>query len=454
MSYEPTITIDGVELPGEWDGLSLVALDEVSIHWGREGLFDETEPATLTVYVIDPAGDWATNGDLIGTPITVDRATPTTRMFRGRIADVNVKPTTVYNPLTEKFERVWRTELLCTDPLTDLAQSITGGPGAPGGGVAIGVWPARSTPGARVTDLFTMGAGNIVTTIETPVPTPVPGQTAWVKSHPSTESISHLDLIRALYKYIPLAHADYDPTTHGIVLGLPADNDDLALVLDGGLMTLQPVSGVALPASSVIITDELAINSGVDSAIDAVQVNWRTYSPDTDVVAQTLTSRYDPAARGRRVLLIESDIYYIAQHAINVANATAAIVDEVNGLFSVPQGLRLDLRRFTYDDALIDIVLDTKTQPTAIYMAGSILAPLPNVGPMFQLIGATITWHNRAPGSTLPAGWTVDLQLAPTVGQVAGVGMQALVTNSTPTMADFDPALTMGELGYVTIGLS
>lgn len=485
MSYEPTVTINGVAVAGSWDGSTLVALDGLTIHWGRTDLFAETEPAQMTVSIIDPTGSWATNNDLIGQPIVVERATPTTKVFRGRVADIDITALKVQNPVTGNYDRVWRTDLQCTDPLTDLAQAIAAGAGLNYvtniGYVPNGGWAKQNTPALRVAEMFTAGAGEFVDSIQAPalpaaIVGPAPGggtvaRTPGVAYHPEPDH-NFLELIERLYKYVALARVSYDPVTHGIVMGMPADNDGMALVLVAGKMTIVPVAGLSIPANTVIMTDEITVNSGVDSAIDAVKFDW--YAPalyNTDEkdhweTIQINTTRFSRAQRGRRYLTVASDLdalgggsYYTtvdsrAIWALNMATALAAVIDEVNGRFSVPEGLRLDLRRFTYDAAVVALALDTKTHTDGIYFPFSILNPLENVGPMFQVIGGTLTWHNAKRGSTLPAGWTHDLQLAPTTGALLNVSMANLVTSSIPTMADFDPLLTMGELGNVTIGLA
>lgn len=487
MSYEPTVALDGVQLAGSWDGSSIVALDGLAIHWGRTDLFEENNPASLTLSVIDPSGSWATNNDLMGQPVVVERADPATKMFRGRVADVDVVPVTILNPTTGAYDRVWRVDLQITDPLTDLAQAIASGSGLEYvtglGYVPNGGWAGQTSPAGRVAEMFTAGAGEFVSSIQAPAqpaaivgPAPGGGTVArqpGVAAHPGTETHSFLDLIQRLYKYVPAARVSYDAPTHGVVIGLPASNDGMALTLVAGKMTIVPASGLSIPASKVIVTDGLSVSSNVGAAIDAIQLDWfasAIYNTDENdhwITSQTPTTRFSKAQRGRRYLKVESDIasnaagvpYYTTPAsrevwAANNAAALAAIVDQVNGRFSVPQGLRIDLRRFTFDAAVIALVLDPRTHTDALYFPASILNPLDNVGPMFQLIGGVITWHSAKTGSRLPAGWTIDLQLAPTTGALVNVSMSALVTSSTPTMADFDPLLTMGELGNVTIGLT
>src|SRR5690606_37395820 len=112
-----------------------------------------------------------------------------------------------------------------------------------------------------------------------------------------------------------------------------------------------------------------------------------------------------------------------------------------------------DFRRFTLEQSVEDLLLTLRPQTVPVYFPGSRWNHQ-NVGPQQSIIGGVLRWNPTQEGSSLEAGWTHELHLAPTLGVVATLTVGQLVTNPSPTMGDFDPAITIADLGNVTIGLS
>jgi hypothetical protein len=68
------------------------------------------------------------------------------------------------------------------------------------------------------------------------------------------------------------------------------------------------------------------------------------------------------------------------------------------------------------------------------------------MGPQYQIIGGTLTYTT---------GWAHEVTVIPTPIETGGsLALDRLVTHPTPTLADYDPTLTLAELGRVTIGLA
>jgi hypothetical protein len=241
-------------------------------------------------------------------------------------------------------------------------------------------------------------------------------------------------------------------------------------------MTVTPVTGKSIPANDLILTESKKLTATVQSAIDIIRTHW-TSSPFLTLNAgqkyyhETQTGHYDPTASGQRVLEIDSHFNYRpspvqptqiddATHTtwnelvLRLGVTTADLVDDVNGKFLMP-ALRYDFRRQSTGDTELDhLLLDTKDRAVPLYFPGSLFDQLPNVGPQHQLVGGTTTWNGKVTGSNLDAGWTVDMVLAPATGAGTPVTIDALVTNTTPLMDAFDPALYIDSLGAVTIGLA
>ncbi|WP_146072756.1 hypothetical protein [Cryobacterium sp. Y62] len=83
-----TVTVAGEAIAGDWDGSGRFALDGLRITWGRSDLYDQPSNTTARAVIIDPSGAWASNPDLYGETLTIDR--PAARVFRGTIDSIEI----------------------------------------------------------------------------------------------------------------------------------------------------------------------------------------------------------------------------------------------------------------------------------------------------------------------------------------------------------------------------
>lgn len=459
VHYPPTVTIGSELLPSSWDGSGLAALDEVDIDWGRTELYDDVRPTVFKIRVIDPDGTWATSHDRQGDPVTVTVGSRV--MARGRVNNVIVGLERVVNPNTDQLVSVWVAVVTISDVQADLASAIVPGPSAYNPSFdefGDAYWPSSTNPTTRIASIMDQGASDYVTAIQVPSFSPVYASYSF-RQYNFSDNRSLLDLITGMYRMIPLAHVNYNPDTETISLGLPADNPGRNLTYTGGVIEISPNAGFEIPANRLELTSAPEVSSTIANAVDVVQINWIRLKvgaiDNRDFVhmkTQSLTDRFDPAEAGRRILQINTDLFYWEDYAVALADDIVALVDGVNGRFDLPE-LRFDFRRGTTGDSDLDeLLLSVYDQPVSLSFPGSIFASLPNVGSSFQLIGGRLLWHGRRNGSKLEEGWTVDLRVSPTVGTLTPVTLTSYVTNTTAKLNEFDPDIRWSDLVDVTIG--
>lgn len=477
-------------LASSWDGSqTIVGLDGVTLPWGRETIYDQVAATVATIRVLDPTGFWATANDLNGQLVLVTRSSPARTMFRGRVAELSSQLTVVLNPATRKNQFVWIVTLTVPDIIAALAQTrpvwpttlVADNGKTPGyfneTCVVPGTYEHALTTPSRIEQLQQAGLLAFVTSADNPNPMTFYGSATvpyidyvWLEDNPS-----FLSMLADLYGLLPLGHVNYKPSTDSIIIGLPAISAGMSLTYTGGHLVLAPVSGLSIDAGQVIIPAEgPTIESRIQAAVDLVRSHWTNvpnsatligyFAVTTDVQVDTPTDR-DTGSNTSRVLdiggtwkgyeLVTAGFAFYQPNAIEYAGdlsaGTKSLVDDINGQFTSPD-LTFDFRRFAPGDAIADVLLACYDKPTPLYFAGSILNYLANYGPQFQLIGGTITWHGALAGNDLPAGWTVDMKLAPTGSSADNVSITALVTNTTPAFQDYDPLITLADLGDVTVG--
>lgn len=199
-----------------------------------------------------------------------------------------------------------------------------------------------------------------------------------------------------------------------------------------------------IPARWLEVTRDLPLELGVDSAIDAVNVSWTDANGDEQVV-QRETARAAEAALGKRVWAIKTDILGNAARAAQVAVDAVAVANTLNDRFDLPT-VRLNLvGRRSYDELERDIYYGINATNKPVAFPGSVLNGIPGVGTSYQVIGGVLEYAD---------GWAHTFNLAPAIGEPDVVTLAELVTNPSPTLADFDPTLSVGDLGLVTEGLA
>ncbi|XUK61745.1 hypothetical protein ABMA10_07160 [Plantibacter sp. RU18] len=90
------------------------------------------------------------------------------------------------------------------------------------------------------------------------------------------------------------------------------------------------------------------------------------------------------------------------------------------------------------------MLFTTFDTPAPVFFPGAYTAGLPNHGPLFQIIGGTLTFDS---------GWIITPTLAPArTSPGEPVTFTTWVSNDTATYADFDDAITWADFAAVTQG--
>lgn len=94
----PYVTINGTDVPTRVDDRGYVALEGLTITWGRSSLLDDVTPAQLSMTIYDSSGEWVQSQPFLGLEIItgvtyIDKAgaLKSFRNFRGRIVEAEVE---------------------------------------------------------------------------------------------------------------------------------------------------------------------------------------------------------------------------------------------------------------------------------------------------------------------------------------------------------------------------
>ncbi|MBF4613276.1 hypothetical protein [Curtobacterium sp. VKM Ac-1376] len=469
------LLLSGRTIASKWDGTRMVALNDLSIVWGREDAYDAAEPGTLSASVIDPTGDWITGETLGGQKIAVVRTSAILGdliVFRGRISKASATRRRVFNPVTKTRDPVWVVNISAGDRLAEAASTILTGEMGEKSVEGPGGW-GEQNPVTRMTNLFDRGAGRVFSAYDT-VPSEANSQgTILRRMHGQSASDQRtlLELIEQVYRLVPLGVVNYDPDANAVRIGSYAKASSINLVYTGGVVRFDLPSGRAVSADRVAVPDGLAVESTSAEAIDIVQVSYTWYGADPNLsagqqkrVIYTGGIRQEKTARGatsdsNRILKYDTEAMfldpdeYAADSVVPYINRTpgwlaeqiVGIVDTINGQLRLPT-VRLDDRRFPLDAATSDVLYRPFQLKTALYFTGSVFNTLPNAGPQYQPIGGTLRYDR---------GWTHDLVMTPAQPRTITDPDIAAVfgTTSAAQLGQFDPDIRLGDLANVTTGL-
>ena len=470
MTAGVRVTLGGRVIASGWDGSDLVAVSGLKIRWGREDAYDDPDPSLLTLKLIDRKGTFVADPERIGQAVTVEMVSPARVMFRGTITKPRAERRSVHNPLLNADETVWLVTVTASDPLANLGMAVYAGSAVDGWKEGAGGWPEVRV-NARLAELFAAGASGVVSGFESIPDTfgsPTIGRR--LTGQNAEDARTALELLQQAYRGEPLGVVNYDPATDMVKVGRFAPQAPVALTLTAGLITLTMPTGYVVPASSVGVSD-YELESRVDAAIDVVQVGYWWYGKDPTLQPGTTnakrvtwikgfiegrTARYNP--RTRRVLKIDTEYMtfdpseYVAG-SVDMFNrfpawlrdSVLAIVNKLNGQLRAPS-LIFDAERMPLPAALEAVIYQPTLQAVPLYFTGSVFNGMTAVGPQFQIIGGTLTYAD---------GWRHDVTVCSTgaAAAAAGVTLGQLVTNPTPTLADFDPDISLADLGLITTGL-
>lgn len=474
VSMGAVVTIGGQRLPSTWDGSSMIALNDLSIDWGRSDAYDLADPGTLALSVIDPTGEWAFSQGLAGQPITVERtsaALGNLTVFRGRVTAGRPERRKVYSPVTKAREPVWIVPISAGDTLAEAASTVFAGEMGDGSVEGLGGW-GEQNPELRFTNVFARGGSGVFAGWEG-VPNQVTSNVMRrMHGQAASDQRTLLELIAQVYRLVPLGVVNYDPGANTVKVGSFAAASTVVLAYTGGVIGLQLPAGRIVDAGKVGVPDGIQGETTVSDAIDTVQVSYFWYGKDPNVsggdakrVTYTNPFLQRATARGAtsgtsRVLKIDTQAQFLdpAEFASDsqlvpqynrfpgwLADRIVEIVNTLNGQVRLPT-LRLDDRRLPLDQSTTDALYRPYQSTTPLYFRGSVFNPMRNAGPQYQVIGGTLRYDR---------GWTHDLTVCPARNTAAADPTIADLfgTTSAAQLGQFDPDIRVGDLATITKGL-
>jgi hypothetical protein len=470
------LAIQGQYIRPVWDGRNSVALDGLSIVWGRDDAYDETAPGTLSASVIDPTGEWIGADTLGGQVITVTRThdtLPNMVVFRGRITAARPERRVVYNPATKTYAPVWIVTISAGDKLADAASTVIPGEMGQKSIEGPGGWGEQYTD-TRMANLFSFGAKRIFDSYEGVAPEATADGQVLRRMHgqSASDQRSVLDLIAQVYRLVPLGVVNYNPDTNRVQVGGFATASSIVLDFDGDTIRITVPSGRLVPASRVAVPEGLVGETTASDAIDVVQIAYNWYGKDPNMtpgtqkrVIYTGALYQRNTARGaisdsNRVLKIDTQsqfrdpdefepgpgpVQYGNAFPQWLANRITEIVNKLNGQMRLPK-LRLDDRRLPLTQGTSDALYRPYQTDAPLYFLGSVFNSLENAGPEYQAIGGTLRYKG---------GWMHDLTVIPArSNRTSNLTLADLFGQfSNGRLRDFDPDIRLSDFTNVTKGL-
>ena len=451
ITVAPTMTVAGQPVSGD-----LAAVDSLRLTWGRSGVLEQPTPATAALTVRDTSRGavFARRADLIGQPVVLGWAGSdgsTGINFRGRITDAQVRP---------RRRGGFSVALAASSLEVDLAAyRVPEGIVWPEETFAarrdriVGLLPAGLLPGgATLPDRLDLGLPDLAA--------PDVNLATLPAAQVDAGGQDSLALLRELYASTSPLPMVYDPAAQRItfatrrrfaysVAGLTMSAMLTPSAGHGGRYVAASLSGRHLDAQRTAYAG--ALSQALDSLITRIDVQYleRTaaYEQQSYEAATTGMAALE-AVYGRRVLTVTS-IHALRANAAQLGDALYS--DVVSREARTPRlaavGYSSDREPFA-DAAHAALLLAGAESGVTLFLGGSWL---PRLGqrPLVGILGATVTYAG--------GDWSVDFVpapvfLDPTPNTWAPVTAAASAIDTTVTLADIDPSVTVGDLGFIDVG--
>jgi hypothetical protein len=502
--YPPTLTVGSTVIPAEYDPVGLTGIAEIRIRWGQADRYAPVDPSTVAVDVLDSSGQWSTDPARYGEEITVkiphpDGVSGPRVIFRGAVTETRSRRVVVDD------RPMWRTTLYATDVLADLARDpltdgrvfVTGGTGMitlEPSGEAGGVNQAITAPVWVVKDRLWQGGINRYVSAITNPPTVQADQSQGKlgnAQYPTVRAVpSWLDYLYSVWRCVPFVGVVFDPHTRELrgVEAATAKNLTVALVYTGGLiqMSVTAASGpspIQLPARRLSYSGDFELSSTIQAAItgiafrhafrhwayaemlgnrwffawyswvDTTEATYLSGTPsgavgrniDVNLSIVTTDTRAPASVQPGGAIPEVPDIPNGPPYSDQIMPAWRTAVAGVNGFINLPE-LFYDLGTWPADPVIDAYMLTPYARGAAAFLQGSFVSGLPSVPTVVEAISGELHWMND---------WEVSMQFAPVPATYTGGGIaiNALVTTPEPTLNQYAPGITLGDLGKVTKGI-
>lgn len=494
--YQPSLTVGGTAIPCDFDpnGTHPVVLDGLSVVWGREGLYEPTEPSQLTARLLDPDGRWGSNPALHGQPVLV--STELGVLFRGTVDTIELHPVELGEDPTTTVRAAWEVLITAVDVIAAMSKAVV--PGPEGASDGNGVWRAYYGPGYWYeassgtrrdqinAKLRALGIATVLDNRSYATSLPPDAGTTWDKyfieptipAGPTLYELAQSIQARA----DQLTYPNYKAGSDRLETGLWPAAVELALQYDGQLITLGVTGGNAyvVPCADVIIEDEAPVRVSVVANIAAFEVTQYTEAvyyqpipadPNTSgqitvwpeaAVTTAVTSPGGQQGQGRLTspamigyanswITQPNTNFPLSESAARYAARIVPLIAELNGRLTPPP-LTYDLEATTYAADVEAALLatwapmpDDTLPPKAWVFPGARYENLQGWGPAFQVIGGELVYEQ---------GWQVTQLYAPS--RVSGTGtltISQLVTTPQPLFSQYASSISLATLGIVQKGI-
>lgn len=455
LTPTPVLELGGVDVAagpaGDGTLPGLMVIDGAAVKWGRAEVLGPPTPATATVSLFDPSGEWAAATDPIGRTVTLrwTHGAESHVYFRGRIAAVTVTPRTARAPGGGTV-RGATVALTCTSLLTDLGNRRP----------PSGAWPAE-TLAARRSRVAGHATGPVAS-----IGTRAAWDTAPLAAVDTPDAASVLDALRDLLANPGADRWTWDPDTRAIdwigrrafapdqVAHLARDSSRPGVYVTGPAVqrtVADPVTpAVTIPAG--VVDSRGTVSRSLESRLTRTVLTWSdplNGGAATETVVTT--PGVDEAAVGVRAADVKTQLAGSSPALTAAQDVAAVVAGELSGWRLEP--LRWDTTRTDGFGTLEQVrLLLAGTERTGVFwLAGS---PLPTLGvlPLFGVLGGTITYKG--------GGWVVEWTTAPTAATgpyLPGVSWEdldpSLVWSDDPDdPGGFDRSVTYEDLRFVPAG--
>lgn len=488
-SHPPTIRINGSVLPCEFDatGNNVVVLDDLRIVWGRDTLYDPTNPSELYLELIDPTGGYSSDPALYGSPITVE--TDLGMLFRGRIDGITVAPEEIADPNPAVPVDVWRVSISASDVIAELARTVAPGFEDPTYSVpewaalvrskyGPGYWKLANSETRRAEIRTRMDLLGIPTKVHTTdfatISPPGVPYTKWFREGHRRGGEDLYTLIQSVQmRSDTVIHTNYHPGTDTLSAGRFARSAAVILTYRGSVIRaeIDPAAGYGftVDCSLIEVSGDDGVFSPVEHNVGSLRITQSDYSPKTEIVggaqygiaqwepsdlefkvgSGNARTQYDlgPVEIGNYNVPYSGDngVYTQSQRAADLAAIVSPIVASVNGKLTPPE-FTFDLEANTFDAALVAALLATWTPDVPFLFAGARYEALTGWGPLFQLLGGELRFQQ---------GWRIATRFAPSPPDAAAgnLPINQLVTTDPPTFDQYAGSVRLATLGIVTRGI-
>lgn len=459
VTVTPTLSVGGEVVSLSAIGApGLVAIEELSVPWGRAAVLEDTVPATAALTLLDrsAARTFAGRVDLVGLEVIVGWSASdgmTGTIFRGRITDADVYP-----PPGAVIGRGFTVDLACSSLEVDLASHT----------VAAGtVWPQETHQARRLRLAALLPAavapGGVVLPDRFDLAMqydiePASDLELLPAAAVDVSGRDLLSLVRELYASTSPLPATFDPATRGFTFpgrrvhnygqqGLTMSAALTAAADRGGRYVPASLAGLRLDAGLVGAAGSLG--QRLDNRISQVEVTYLDAAAGGATRTATASTTYTAgeATTGRRTLRVDS--WHTT--AANAGQLARIYADFINGEARLPRLGVLDFR----DDvspfptsAHAALLLAGRERSDRLFLGGSWLPQVAS-RPLVGVLGGTVGY---AAGR-----WSVRFTPAPVLvepGAARSWGPVTVAAAATPTvtLADLDPTVTFGDMGFIDVG--